>query len=134
MLGQLLWEEASRQSEQRPRSSELWESMHNWEDNGDSSIIEIRPDPQRERRKGVPEVIFGETKEVAQIIAMAQVLLDGSGRAIISRIHPEAVAAIEAAVQGCTVRVRGASRSVVIYKPDYVRRRTGGRVGVISAG
>jgi NCAIR mutase (PurE)-related protein len=134
MLGQLLWEEASRQSEQRPRSSELWESMHNWEDNGDSSIIEIRPDPQRERRKGVPEVIFGETKEVAQIIAMAQVLLDGSGRAIISRVRPEAVAAIEAAFQGCTVRVRGASRSVVIYKPDYVRRRTGGRVGVISAG
>src|SRR5581483_3515027 len=54
-----------------------------------SSRIEIRADPARERRKGVPEVIFAETKTSAQVIAMAHSLLEGTGRAIISRAQPE---------------------------------------------
>src|ERR1700737_2454726 len=44
-----------------------------------SSGIEIRSDPGREQRKGTPEVIFGESKGVTQVIAMAQSLLTGSG-------------------------------------------------------
>ncbi|TMB86933.1 MAG: nickel pincer cofactor biosynthesis protein LarB [Chloroflexi bacterium] len=99
-----------------------------------SSDIETRPDPGREQRKGTPEVIFGESKDVAQIIAMAQGLLKGSGRAIISRVRPEAIAPLQEAFQAYTVSVREAARAVVIYRPDYVRRRTGGLVGVISAG
>ena len=99
-----------------------------------SSDIEIRPDPEREQRKGTPEVIFAESKEVAQIIAMAQGLLKGSGRAIISRVRPEAIAPIQGAFQAYTVSVREAARAVVIYRPDYVQRRTGGLVGIISAG
>lgn len=99
-----------------------------------SSIIETRSDPGREQRKGVPEVIFGETKDVPQIVAMAQGLLRGSGRAIISRMRPEAFAPVRAAFQDYTVRVSEAARSMVIYSPDYVRRSTGGHVGVISAG
>ena len=99
-----------------------------------SSDIKTRPDPGREQRKGTPEVIFGESKDVAQIIAMAQGLLKGSGRAIISRVRPEAIAPLQEAFQAYTVSVREAARAVVIYRPDYVRRRTGGLVGVISAG
>src|SRR5947209_13647578 len=99
-----------------------------------SSVIETRPDPGREQRKGVPEVIFAETKSVAQITTMAQGLLNGTGRAIISRVRPEAIAPLQAAFQAYTVSVREASRSVVIYRPDYVPRSTGGHVGVISAG
>ena len=37
-----------------------------------SSVVEVRPDPGREQRKGVPEIVFGETKDTAQIIVMAQ--------------------------------------------------------------
>ncbi len=100
----------------------------------DSPLISIRPDPEREQRKGVPEVIFGETKEPSDIIEMAEGLLRGSGRAIISRVRPEALAALQTAFQAYTLRVREAARMVVIYRPDYVRRSTGGHVGVISAG
>jgi NCAIR mutase (PurE)-related protein len=99
-----------------------------------SPIIEIRPDPERERRKGVPEVIFGEAKETGQVISMAQGLLAGSGRAIISRARPETIAALRAAFQEQAVRIREGARIVVIYKPDYIRRNTGGHVGIISAG
>ncbi|MGH2480650.1 MAG: nickel pincer cofactor biosynthesis protein LarB, partial [Ktedonobacteraceae bacterium] len=96
--------------------------------------IEIRPDPGRERRKGVPEVIFGETKETAQVIAMARSLLVGSGLAIISRVRPETLVALRQEFQAYTLHVREASRALVIYQPGYMRVSTGGRVGVLSAG
>lgn len=99
-----------------------------------SSAVETRPDPDREQRKGVPEVIFGETKEVGQVIAMARRLLESTGRTIISRVRPEAIPSIQEVFQSSTVRLYEASRIVVIYRPDYERKRTGGRVGIISAG
>src|SRR5450432_268117 len=101
---------------------------------GSSSVVETRPDSGRERRKGAPEVIFGETKETAQIIAMAQGLLAGTGRAIISRIPSASIAPIREAFHAYTVRMREAAHAMVIYSPEYVRRSTGGHVGLISAG
>ncbi len=98
------------------------------------STIEVRPDDGREQRKGVPEIVFGETKDAAQIIAMAQGLLAGSGRAIISRLRPDLVASVRAAFQEDTVRIHEMARAMVIHRPDYVSVHTGGHVGVISAG
>jgi len=99
-----------------------------------TSLIETRPDPNRERRKGVPEVVFAETKEDAQILAMAQGLLTESGRAIISRMRPESIPVMKEVFHDYAVRMREASRAMVIYVPGYVRQSTGGHVGVISAG
>lgn len=99
-----------------------------------SSRVEICPDTGREQRKGVPEIVFGETKNVAQIIVMAQGLLAGSGRAIISRLSPERVPSISAAFEEYTIRVHEVARAMVISRPDYVPVRIGGHVGVISAG
>jgi NCAIR mutase (PurE)-related protein len=96
--------------------------------------IEIRPDPAREKRKGVPEVIFGETKTTAQVLSMARSLLEGTGRAIVSRVRPETLAALREEFQNCTLRVREEARALVIYQPGYEPARTGGRVGVLSAG
>ncbi|HET9922337.1 MAG TPA: nickel pincer cofactor biosynthesis protein LarB [Ktedonobacteraceae bacterium] len=108
--------------------------MQHYKGNDILPAVETRPDPGREFRKGAPEVILGETKETAQIITMAQGLLAGSGRAIISRVRPEAVQPLHEAFHDYTVSVREAARAMVIYRPDYVRRSTGGLVGVISAG
>lgn len=96
--------------------------------------IEIRPDPARERRKGVPEVVFGETKTTAQVLSMAHGLLEGTGRAIISRVRPETLEALRQEFQNCSLRVREAARALVIYRPGYELTRTGGKVGVLSAG
>ena len=78
-----------------------------------SSRIEIRADPARE---------------------MARTLLEGTGRAIISRVRPETLAAIQEEFQGCTLRVREAARALVIYQPGYTPAHTGGHVGILSAG
>jgi NCAIR mutase (PurE)-related protein len=115
-------------------SSGFQQKLQNSESNQISSVIEIRPDLQREQRKGVPEIIFGETKEIGQIITMARNILEETGRAVISRVQPEAVEALRESFQAYTVRFREAAHAVVIYRPDYVRRSTGGLVGVISAG
>ena len=99
-----------------------------------SKEIEIRPDPQRESRKGVPEIVFGETKTTSQVIAMAHSLLAESGRAIISRARPETIEAVRQEFQNYTLRTRSTSQALAIYQPDYVPTKTGGRVGILSAG
>jgi pyridinium-3,5-biscarboxylic acid mononucleotide synthase len=99
-----------------------------------SPVVETRPDRGREQRKGAPEVIFGETKGTQQIIAMAQGLLEGTGRAIISRMPAASVSPVQEAFRAYTVFMREVSRTMVIYSHDYKRRSTGGHVGVISAG
>jgi len=145
LLSQLLREEPFKQESEQGKqvteqmgeselSSAVQQKFQNSRSNEFSSIIEIRPDPEREQRKGVPEIIFGEAKDVAQIIAMARGLLAGSGRAIISRVGTEAIAPLQAAFNEYTVRIREAARAVVIYRPGYARHSTGGHVGVISAG
>ena len=101
---------------------------------GQDGLAEIRPDHQREQRKGVPEVVFGESKEPAQIVAMARALLASTGRAIISRVQPETIVILCEAFAGYRVQVREAARAITIYRPDYEPRSTGGQVAVISAG
>lgn len=101
---------------------------------GQEGTIEVRPDHQRERRKGVPEVIYGETKEAAQVVTMARALLANSGRAIISRVRQEAISVVKDAFAAYRVQVYEAARAITIYAPDYTLRSTGGKVAVISAG
>lgn len=100
----------------------------------DASRIEVRADPARERRNGVPEVIFAETKTAAQVIATAHSLLAGNGRAIISRLRPEMLAAIRQEFQACSLKMCEAARALVIYQPGYLPAHTGGHVGILSAG
>jgi len=115
-------------------SNSSQQKLQNSESNHVSGVVEIRPDFHREQRKGVPEVIYGETKEIEQIVLMTRKLLDETGRTIISRVPTEAIEVLRDVFNTYNVRVHGTARAVVIYKPDYVHRRTGGQVGVISAG
>src|SRR5229473_3270939 len=110
------------------------QKLQNSESNHVSSVVEIRPDFHREQRKGVPEVIYGETKDIEQIVAMTRKILDETGRTIISRVPPETVEILRDVFNTYNVRHHGTARAVVIYNPDYEHRSTGGHVGVISAG
>ena len=125
LLNQQLFKHSNNSSQQK---------LQNSESNHVSGVVEIRPDFHREQRKGVPEVIYGETKEIEQIVSMTRKLLDETGRTIISRVPTEAIEVLRDVFNTYNVRVHGTARAVVIYKPDYEHRRTGGQVGVISAG
>src|SRR2546429_860370 len=126
-------QELEKRVEQRS-SSTIQQKLQNSENNQISSVVEIRPDVHREHRKGVPEVIYGETKDIEQIVAMTRKMLNETGRTIISRVPTEAIEVLRDVFNRYNVRVHGTARAVVIYKPDYEHRRTGGQVGVISAG
>jgi len=125
LLNQQPFKHSSKSSQDELQPSEI---------NQVSAVIEIRPDVHREQRKGVPEVIFGETKNIDQIISMTRTLLDTTGRTIISRVQTEAIEVLHEVFSSFHVRVYGTARAVVISKPDYILHRTGGQVGVISAG
>lgn len=127
-------EQGTEQMAESQPSNKGQSTSHYFTHTDPSSAIEIRPDTGRERRKGAPEIIFGETKETAQIIAMAQRLLDATGRAIISRLPAQSLEPVQEAFRAYTIRRRETSRTVVIYGPQYQRKHTGGHVGVISAG
>jgi NCAIR mutase (PurE)-related protein len=141
LLNQELFKHVSTSSQQELEkrvellsSSTVQQKLQNSENNQISSIVEIRPDVHREHRKGVPEVIYGETKDIEQIVEMTRKILDESGRTIISRVPSDAVEVLSEVFNTYNVRVHRAARVVVIYKLDYVRRSTGGHVGIISAG
>ena len=55
-----------------------------------------RLDHHRSLRTGVPEVIFGQGKTPAQIVAIIDRFVARSGRAIVTRISAEAAALVKA--------------------------------------
>lgn len=92
-------------------------------------------DTRREERTGVPEVIFAEPKSPAQVVAIAQRFLDRAGRVIISRTPSATLAALEEAFGDTVVWDRyDAARLVVLRRPDFTQQRTGGQVGILTAG
>jgi hypothetical protein len=93
----------------------------------------VRTDHSRAGRTGMPEVILAERKSTAQCLTIAAELLERDGRALLSRVSPELLAAlherfparVEAGTSGATAVVRGATHSIA---------PTGGQVGVLTAG
>ena len=94
----------------------------------------VTPDLERQRRKGVPEVIFAEPKRPEDALAAARPFVERSGRALLSRVHDPLPALLRAEFAHCRVEFHSASRMVAVKRPDFAPPRSGGRVGVITAG
>jgi hypothetical protein len=100
------------------------------------------PDFGRYDRKGVPEVILADRKTVEQSLAIARAFIERTGRAILSRVGPELEARLREEFAGtaeldwqpgcrCAVlRAAGAAARPWSATPA----RTGGRVGILTAG
>jgi NCAIR mutase (PurE)-related protein len=60
-------------------------------------------DLDRERRQGLPEVVYGPGKTVAQIVAIVGTLLAGSvGPVLVTRVEPEVAQLARAEIEGAT--------------------------------
>ncbi len=89
----------------------------------------------RERRKGLPEVILAEGKLARDVAKISQAMLRRTGRAIISRIDGLQVKAIRSTVgKRAKVEYFSRSRMITIKSKGYRSRRSGGRVGILTAG
>lgn len=95
----------------------------------------VRPDLERARRKGVPEVILAEGKSTEHAVEIARIFLERQGRAILSRVTPELQARLRCELaEGAAFEWYPHARAVVLRKPGTEVPGRGGRVGVLTAG
>jgi NCAIR mutase (PurE)-related protein len=96
---------------------------------------EIRLDVDRGGRTGVPEVIYAEYKTNDQIRESLLRLSASTGRALAARCRSDTLALFEMWREpGTSVAIDPVARTVVATRNGHTPTRTGGRVGVVSAG
>jgi NCAIR mutase (PurE)-related protein len=98
------------------------------------TVPHARPDPGRERRKGVPEVVYTAGKSVAASLDAARALLEQSGRAILSRVDDDLELELRKAFAPDLLRLYRASRMAVVKDAGFVPPNGGGRIAVLTAG
>lgn len=92
-------------------------------------------DVGREFRKGMPEVILAEGKKPENVAEIALRMLNENGRAIISRVGKEQIDAIKkVAPNDAFIRVDNKVGMMIIKKRGFEVKRTGGKVGILTAG
>jgi len=94
-----------------------------------------RPDLDRVRRKGVPEVILADRKTTAQALAIVRQFLAAQGRAILSRVPETLEARLREEFLGqATLEWYAHCRGAVLRRSDVAHSNSGGRVGILTAG
>src|SRR5215472_12374216 len=94
-----------------------------------------RLDIGREMRKGLPEIILAEGKSPVDVAKIAEAMAQLSGRAIVSRADSSHLRAIRRRrIQNSIVQFFSKSRIIIIKQKSYKVGKTGGRVGILTAG
>ncbi|MFH1125947.1 MAG: nickel pincer cofactor biosynthesis protein LarB [Candidatus Altiarchaeota archaeon] len=94
-----------------------------------------KPDLNREERCGIPEVIYGESKNKEDLLAIAKELLERTGRAIATKVDRDKALFMAEGLKGQGVSTSYSQRARVFTarKKNY-RTRKSGVVGVLAAG
>ena len=92
-------------------------------------------DGNRELRKGVPEVVLAEGKSPEDVAEICRAMLANNGRAIVSRCSKEHITAVKAIpADNLHVVINEKARIAVLKKKSFVNSKSGGRVGILTAG
>ena len=92
-------------------------------------------DVGRELRKGLPEVILAEGKDPTDVSKIAQAMVQKTGRAIISRANEQHFRKLKATrFQNARIEFFSKSRMIVVRRRSLRLKRTGGRLGILTAG
>lgn len=91
-------------------------------------------DVDRERRKGVPEIVLAEGKSLDQIEQIVAEFVARARRCIVSRARSAVARRLRARFVDLSVVYHEAGRMVVVRTADAEPRCTGGIVGILSAG
>ena len=91
-------------------------------------------DINRRKRRGVPEVIFAETKELEDIKKIIKKTLEKTNSVVISRIKKDDYKKIMTFVKRLKVKVKTGknSSSILLFKKPI--KFQGGKVGILTAG
>ena len=91
-------------------------------------------DINRQKRRGIPEIIFAETKEIDEIKKIVKKTLEKTNSVIISRIRKEDYSKIMTFAKKLKVKIKTGknSSSILLFKKPI--KFQGGKVGIITAG
>lgn len=94
----------------------------------------VKIDINRKNRRGIPEVIFAETKELDEIKKIVKRVLEKSNAVIVSRLKNKDYSKIREFSKKLKVKVKTGknSSSLLLYKKTI--KQNGGKVGILTAG
>ena len=94
-----------------------------------------RLDVNREMRKGIPEIILAEGKRAEDLADITLEMLKKRGRAIISRVSREQIEAIRKVVpEDSQPQTNESARMIILKREGFKVEKTGGRIGILTAG
>ncbi len=99
-----------------------------------NGLAAVDLDYDRQRRKGVPEIVLADRKSLEQNLEIAGRFLERNGRAILSRVSTELRQALEETYGGDELEWYSASETAILRRDGERAAATGGRVGIITAG
>lgn len=94
----------------------------------------LKLDVGRELRKSVPEIIFSENKNLNQLEQAIRGLLKVRGRAIASRLREDQLEVLKKFERESNVTLSASRKVAVIKRKDYETLKSGGKVGIVTAG
>ena len=101
----------------------------------DSDGPGLRPDPDRWRRTGSPEIVYGAGKTPDQVVEALIGLATSSGRAIATRCDPASLAEVAGLVKhGWQAEVDPQSRTAILSQVGFDQPVATGLVGIMAAG
>ncbi len=94
-----------------------------------------RLDLNRKERTGIPEAVFGEGKTTQQLVSVLRALAKKSGCVLATRVSQESASEISAQLKNeLKVSYNQIARTLVVQRPDYEPKSTGGKVAILAAG
>lgn len=91
-------------------------------------------DVGREGRKGIPEIVYGEDKSTDEICKIVNKMLESCDRVIISRLSWEKIKRLKQFFKEREVKSFRRSGIVVVRRRGSEVKKTGGKVGILTAG
>jgi pyridinium-3,5-biscarboxylic acid mononucleotide synthase len=95
-----------------------------------------RFDAARQQRRGIPEGIFAAGKSAPQVVALAEVALETTGRAVVTRASQAQIEALESALEDSfpDATLERASTTLLVRTADADQRTLDATVGIVTAG
>ena len=91
-------------------------------------------DINRQKRRGIPEVIFAENKELDEIKKIIKKTIEKTNLVVVSRINKKDYQRIVAFVKKSKIKVKTGKKSSTILLFKKSIRFHGGKVGILTAG
>ena len=92
-------------------------------------------DVTREVRRGVPEIVLAEGKSNDDLVSICARMIEKTGRVIVSRLDDSQLSRLDVKFRDGYEHTRFQhARSIVIRTKEQHKSKTGGKVGIVTAG